>query len=293
MDQTLVSEQPLETDDSTPVGFIANTGIVFPTTGINAGSRILDVDVNVTAVHLPDGNITLVLTNSPEEEAFPNVYIPVPAGTSAKVTSTKDGKIAYLAIGTISGSREDQQSTYTAVGKVLRFPAKSDQSLFAGTDVPAELYAVGVRDPSGLTLIPGTDIPIMMESTGKVYIVENGSNFGWNIKSGIIDTTPVTNASLPNLFPTPQYICPGNSGVGGCVVQDTTSKEYYYYCGQQGNIVNVILMSGYRNWKSVVDFRVKGLSEISGVTIQQNKLYVYGISQDGFSARAYLIQVSK
>ena len=117
-----------------------------------------------------------------------DIFSTAEAGGISRLVFGPDGK---LYVSTFGGQEDAAQNPMTLAGKVLRLNADgtvpSDNPFVGREDAKPEIFTLGHRTPSGLTLHPatGTVWEVEMGPNGgdEVNVLQAGANYGWPLVS--------------------------------------------------------------------------------------------------------------
>jgi aldose sugar dehydrogenase len=167
-------------------GPIANTTAV--ASGRFDGKALVDVkDVFVADAWRRDGALT-------------------DGGHGGRIAFDRDGKL-YLSVGdrNLKGTENRAQDLSSHMGKVLRLnddgSAPRDNPFVGKTDARPEIYALGFRNPQGLTVHPETNVAWVNEhgpqGADELNALKPGGNYGWPIASYGLDYDGKHMAQVP------------------------------------------------------------------------------------------------
>lgn len=114
---------------------------------------------------------------------------PVPAHIGSRILIDKEGKILF-SVGErfLPPFRVQSQWTSSLLGKILRInkdgsPAENNTSFGDSTNVRKEIFAMGVRNPQGMTFHPETgelwESEHGQQGGDEINIIKVGKNYGW------------------------------------------------------------------------------------------------------------------
>lgn len=190
--------------------------------------------LRLSQVNLDNGDETILLE-------LPYVGDKVPKHLGGKILPI-EGNSIILVLGDLGQGQQYVQNEDTLWGKAL---------LVSTGEV--SIHAVGFSNPKSIT---------WDQTTRNIYIVDDGfhhqkvdslrqgSNYGWNIRKGEVQTFPISNICRPGLFPLPHYQIDNTLGIpfgGG----DTLDDHFYL---PQGDFVCAIPMKGLY-WKDATTIR--------------------------------------
>lgn len=216
--------------------------------------------------------------------------------TGKRGTTNSGGKLAFafphlfVAIGDDGRGPQATQDGPDLFGKILRLDISGGElepSTYA--ELPPEVYAVGVRNPTGLLYLESDKAVVVTDDSyheQKVDLVRKGTNHGWNIRKGHIFCASITNIHEPNLFPMSHYsygrASPHNHVVGGASV-----GGYYYIGDSVTRRITVLSQHGhFWNVETAFDLPNKRLV-LTGLNVLGEQLYVFG--RDGNDGVVYRV----
>jgi hypothetical protein len=180
----------------------------------------LFVDNMIYSSYKKDDN--LILGNITTGKIYASFVMNSLDNVGAKIALTDD--TLFLALGD-NGLGQDAGQKEIPWGKIWSFRLNGIEDMTAFSKLSPNVYAVGIRNPAGLSVDDGRMYVTDDSYSGqKIYELRRGSNYAWNIKKGEIHCTPSASICTPNIFPMPRYTYPSGYIIGGASVL----KHFYY-----------------------------------------------------------------